>query len=256
MPPTGRPAERRLAAVERALAVLDAFLETRGEAGTNELARITDINASSVSRLLATLVAGGYVDYVPDRGRYRLGTHLLHLANHVLAGLDLRGLARTALIALEEETGETATLSVPAEPDAVTVDFVPSRASVASVARVGRPSVAHATAAGKVMLAFAGRPLPAGPLERFTVATIVDPAALAAEVEAVRRQGFARALGEREPDLNALAAPAFGAGGELAAIVGLQGPASRFRDEALERALPALLARAQALSRALGWRGA
>src|SRR5205807_186980 len=80
------------------------------------------------------------------------------LSNHVLAGLDLRVLARPHLEALEADVGETATLSLPSDPDAITVDFVPSRATVASVARVGRASVAHATATGKVMLAFAGGP--------------------------------------------------------------------------------------------------
>jgi len=40
MPPTGRPAERKLEAVERAMRVLDAFLDIPGEAGTNELAAV------------------------------------------------------------------------------------------------------------------------------------------------------------------------------------------------------------------------
>src|SRR6478672_11239884 len=168
MPPTGRPAERRLAAVERALRVLDAFLRVRGDAGTTELSRLTGINASTVSRMLSTLVDAGYVEHVPDTGRYRLGTHLLALSNHVLAGLDLRVLARPHLEALEIEVGETATLSLPSDPDAITVDFVPSRATVASVARIGRASVAHATATGKVMLAFAGGPRRTGRVERFT----------------------------------------------------------------------------------------
>jgi len=152
MPPTGRPAERRLEAVERALRVLDAFLEVPGEAGTNEIARRTGINASTVSRLLSTLVAGGYVEHLAESGRYRLGPHLIRLANHMMSSLDLRALARPHLAALEEATGETASLSIAGEREAVTVDFVPSRQSVASVARVGRPSVAHATATGKVAL--------------------------------------------------------------------------------------------------------
>ena len=52
--------------------------------------------------------------------------------------------------ALVRETGETATLSAPGEHDAVTVDFVHSSSVVQSVAQLGRPSVGHATAAGKV----------------------------------------------------------------------------------------------------------
>ena len=84
----------------------------------------------------------------------------MRLSSHALGGVDLRAAARPHLDELVDETGETATLSVPGDRDAVTIDFVLSRASVASVARVGRPSIAHATATGKVMLAFAAGGLP------------------------------------------------------------------------------------------------
>lgn len=251
---TGRPAARRIAAVERAVAVLRVLGQSEVELGTNELARRTGLNASTVSRLLATLAADGLVEHVAETGRYRLGLGLLELGNAVLARLDLRDVARPHLRALASDTGETATLSAPGEPDAITVDFVQSAASVQSVARLGRPSVAHATAAGKALLAFGGRGLPPGPLERFTVRTIVDPGALAREVAAVRKRGWARAESEREEDLNALAAPVFGARGELAAILGVQGPGGRFDRQAMRAALPLLLERARAISEALGWR--
>jgi DNA-binding IclR family transcriptional regulator len=249
---TGKPAVRRVAAVERSLRVLEALADAGGELGTNELARRTRVNPSSVSRLLATLAAGGYVEFDEHSGRYRLGVHLVQLGNLVLAGLDLRALARPHLEALVEETGETATLSVPGEMDAVTVDFVQSALSVQSVARLGRPSVAHATAAGKVLLAFGDVARPTGRLERFTPRTITDAHKLAAAVERVREQGWAEAAGERERDLNAIAAPAFGADGRLAGILGLQGPEGRFDREARRRAVELLLARAQTLSDALG----
>jgi IclR family acetate operon transcriptional repressor len=252
MPPTGRPAERRLAAVERALRVLDAFLEAGGEAGTNELARLTGINASTVSRLLGTLAAHGYVERAADTGRYRLGGHLLRLGDAVLEGRDVRALARPHLVALERETGETATLSVAGGTEAVTVDFVASRASVMSVARVGRTSVAHATATGKVMLAFGDAEPPAGPLERHTGRTITDPARLAEEVAQVRARGWAQAEGEREPDLNAVAAPVLDRRGALAAILGVQGPAGRFDAGRRRAALAPLLEEAAALSRRIG----
>ena len=60
---TGKPATRHVAAVERAVAVLDALSEVDGELGTNELARRTRLNASTVSRILATLAEGGLVEH-------------------------------------------------------------------------------------------------------------------------------------------------------------------------------------------------
>ena len=253
MPRTGQPATRLVAAVERAAAVLFELAEAGAELGTNELARRLELNASTVSRLLATLAASGLVEHRPESGRYRLGPGLLRLGNAALAQLDLREVARPQLIALSAETGETATLSVPGERDAITVDFVQSPASVQSVARIGRPSLAHATATGKILLAFGRRELPAPPLEAFTARTITDAARLATEVDRAREQGFAQAAGEREQDLNAIAAPVLDHRDELAAIVGLQGPASRFDAAAMRAALPALLARAAAISAALGW---
>jgi DNA-binding IclR family transcriptional regulator len=249
----GKPAGRRVAAVARATAVLDELARTP-ELGTNELARRIGVNPSTASRLLGTLEDARLVEQVPSSGRYRLGLRLLELGNAALGRLDLRALARTHLEALVAETGETATLSVPGEHDAVTVDFVQSSSSVQSVARLGRPSVAHATAAGKVLLAFGDASLPAPPLERFTRRTIVDPAKLAATIERVRGQGWAEAVGERERDLNAIAAPLFGADGRLAGVLGLQGPEGRFDREARRRAVPPLLAHAEAVSQALGWR--
>ena len=92
----------------------------------------------------------------------------------------------------------------------MTVDFVASSAAVASIARVGRPSIAHATATGKVMLAFARGARAPGALDAYTDRTITEPKALRREIEAVRKQGWAQAVREREADLNALAAPVFG----------------------------------------------
>jgi IclR family acetate operon transcriptional repressor len=252
VPRTGQLAIRRVAAVERALAVLEA-LEDGAEHGTNEIARQTGINASTVSRLLATLAGAGMVEHVSANGRYRLGVRLVQLGNAVLARIDLRSVARPHLQALAAETGETTTLSAPGERDAITVDFVLSPASVQSVARVGRPSIAHATATGKVLLAFGTAKLQPGALKAYTPKTITDRRKLASELERVHRDGWAEALGEREPELNAVAAPVRDARGELAAIMGVQGPSSRFDKGAMRTALAQLLEHSGEVSSALGW---
>ena len=251
MPRTGKPAIRHVAAVERALAVLDAVAEAE-DVGTNELARRTGINASTVSRLLATLAARGFVRHVEETGRYQLGPRLVQLGSAALAGLDLRELARPALASLAAATGETATLSVPGEPDAITIDFVQSSSSVQSVARVGRPSVAHATATGKVALAFGAAELPSGALRAYTDRTIADRGVLATELSRVRESGFAQALREREDDLNAVAAPIFNGRREVVAILGVQGPASRFDTAAVQRASVTLVRYVRELSQSFG----
>jgi IclR family acetate operon transcriptional repressor len=220
-------ASRPVAAVGRAVAVLEVLADADGDLGTNEIARRSGINPSTVSRLLATLSGAGLVAHSAETGRYRLGLRVLHYGNAVLARLDLREVARAHLRTLTTATGETATLSVAGGGTALTVDFVQSPASVQSVATLGRPSVAHATAVGKVVLAFTDQ-RPDAPLTAFTDATITDPDRLREEVDRTRQRGWADATSEREQDLHAVAVPVRNADGALLAILGVQGPSWRF----------------------------
>ena len=247
-----RERARRIGAVERALRCW-----TRSVRQTARSARTSSPGGRGSTRRRSRVSSRrwpgpGYVEQT-ESGRYRLGLRLLQLGSAALDGLDLRALARPLLEELARDTGETATLSVPGEQDAVTVDFVRSPSAVQGVAQVGRPSVPHATATGKVLLAFGPGGPGDGPFPRFTRRTIVAPGAVQREVERTRARGWADADGEREPDLAALAAPVLSSRGELVAIVGLQGPSSRFDATARARSLPQLVAAGESLSRRLGW---
>lgn len=247
---TGLPASRQVASVQRAVAILDELAVARTELGTNEIARRTGINVSTISRILATLASGGLVEHVQSTGRYRLGIGIVRLASAVHDRLDVRSLARPYLEELAKLIGETVTLSVPGAHEAFTLDFVPSPLTVRSVAEVGRTSVAHATAVGKVFLAHGGR-LPAGALTAFTERTIVDRGVLEVEIGNVIERGWAQALGEREEDMNAIATPVIDRTGKLAAILGAQGPAVRFSPRAMRTAVEMLAEKATLISSAL-----
>jgi IclR family acetate operon transcriptional repressor len=248
---TGQASRERIGSTQRALAVLDV-LAAEPALGTNEIARRTGATASTVSRQLGTLVESGLVERVAATGQYRLGIRFVELATTVLARLDVRIVAHPHLESLIGEVGETATLSVPGDPDAVTIDVVRSPQYVQGAPHLGRPSIAHATAAGKVMLAFTNGAHPNGPLTAYTDRTITNVRELRAELQLIKRRGWADAYEEREQGLNAIAAPVWSNDGELAGIVALQGPIPRFGRAAARAALPALLARTSAISAELG----
>jgi DNA-binding IclR family transcriptional regulator len=121
---------------------------------------------------------------------------------------------------------------------------------VRSVAEVGRTSIAHATAAGKVFLAYGGK-LPDGPLRPCTDRTITERGVLEVELTSVRDRGWAQAVREREDDMNAIAAPVLDRTGKLVAILGVQGPAVRFSPRAMRAAVPLLTEKATLISSAL-----
>ena len=85
-------------------------------------------------------------------------------------------------------------------------------------------------------------------------ADIPESVRLDREIDDARAQGWAQAVGEREGDLNAVAAPVRGSRGELVAVLGVQGPGARFDEKAMARTVETLLAHAAAVSDALGWR--
>jgi len=225
--------------VQRAIAVLDALADGGAELGTNEIARRTGINASSISRLLSTLTDARLVQHLPATGRYRLGVRILQLASAARENLDLRAVARPLLEELAELSGETVTLSLPGEHDVLTVDFVQSSRSVRSVAEIGRNSIAHAPATGKIFLACGGH-LPDGDLPAFTEATITDRSDLAAAIVEIGARGYAVAVRERDNDLSAMAVPVLDRAGQLIAILGVQGPATRFDIAMMSALVPAL----------------
>jgi len=232
--------------VQRAIAVLHALADSPIDLGNNEIARRTGINMSTVSRLLSTLAKDELVSRVEATGYFRLGPRLVELGNAALARVDIREHCRPQLEALTETTGETSTLSLPYGDGTITVDFVQSPSSVRSVAEVGRPSIAHATATGKIRLAYTDAPVPTD-LPAYTPRTITDQQALHRELELIRRRGWAQAIGERETGLNAIAGPILSPTG-LTAIIGVQGPAQRFGPRSMRTAIGELLSCCAALS--------
>src|SRR5207237_9608448 len=98
---------------------------------------------------------------------------------------------------------------------------------------VGRRATAHAVASGKVPLAYGALPRPQA-LERYTAQTITGFDALDAELAAVRRDGYAKAVAELEEGLVAVAAPVFDPAGTCVAALSISGPEFRMLPATLD----------------------
>jgi DNA-binding IclR family transcriptional regulator len=217
--------------VQRAATLLKAFESGPAELGVSELSRKAGLHKSTASRLLATLEREGLLERVPGTEKYRLGFLLVRLAGQVARFGDVRQAARPELIALAERSRETVHLAVIDGAEVINVDQVAGPHIVGLSNWVGRKTPLHCAANGKALLAFqpqaAIERVLAGPLPRFTERTIADPARLRAELDEVRRRGYAVALGEIEEGLNAVAAPVRDAAGQVVAAVSVSGPAYR-----------------------------
>jgi DNA-binding IclR family transcriptional regulator len=242
--------------VDRALLVLE-LLADMGKGGVTEIADELGVHKSTVSRLIASLESRGYVEQLSERGKYQLGIAVSRLARSRSGHLDLVKLSQDACDTLAAEVGETANLAVLDENRIVNIAEAASTAEIALQTWVGQTCPAHATSAGKVLLAGLDadevRDRLGTTLEAFTDNTIVTIDALQAELAAARRAGWASAREELEIGLNAVAAPVFDGNGQVAAALSVSGPAYRLEASAFEDVAKQTIAAANSVSRRLGW---
>jgi IclR family acetate operon transcriptional repressor len=216
---------------ERVLALLTSFDDARTELGVTEMAQSIGVHKSTASRLAAALERAGLLARYGRR--YRLGLQVIRLGMLALRSYDLVDALQPAMAALSSQTGETINLAVPDGDGILNVAEVPSTFIVGcSVGWIGRRTMPHAVANGKVLLAYGALPLPAR-LDQYTEATITSADALQRDLAGVRRNGHATAVGELEVGLVAVAAPVFDGDGHCVAALSVSGPNFRLPPERL-----------------------
>jgi DNA-binding IclR family transcriptional regulator len=191
-----------------ALDLIDAFAG-EVELGVSELARRTKVAKSSVSRTCAHLVARGYLERVGS-GRFRLGMRLFELGRlvEIRTGLGVAGLE--ILTELAAAIHHTVHLGVPDGADVVFVERVETSRHLRYASEPWRRSPVHRSSCGKVLAAYLPHVLDArlrAGLPASTGHTIVVPEVLLADLERVRKRGYATNVEESEVGGASLAVP-------------------------------------------------
>jgi DNA-binding IclR family transcriptional regulator len=215
--------------VDRAAALLLALGDSPGEAGVTELARRLGLHKSTASRLLATLQKRGLVEQDDETGKYRLGAALLHLGTSYLDVNELRSRAINWADALAARSGEAVRIGTPLDGKVLVVHHVFRPDDTLQTLDVGALLPAHATALGKVLLAYdAGTAATLhGDLEPFTRRTKTVPRDLARALAEVRDMGWAAELEEMTVGEAGVAAPIRGQGGLVVGAMGISGAVER-----------------------------
>lgn len=226
----GAPAGAR--AIDRAAQLLVRVVENDEPETVTELAATTGLPKSTASRLLAALERQGLVQRDGGRGNIRPGPVLVSFARRGLPNAELIELCSTSLDRLAEGSGETVNLAVPSRGGVEQLVQRDSRHFLGSTNWVGRMVPYHASANGKVFLAFGAARMPKQ-LEQLTPRTVTDRGQLAVELEEIVSRGYALAVEELEPGLWAIAAPVHGASG-VAAALSISGPMVRLHDGLLD----------------------
>lgn len=247
----------RIRSVERALGILEAFVEGGPGLTLSQICRATSLTPSTAYRLVANLVRLGYL--APNTGSdYRLGSSALRLAGAALAQLDLRTKALPALGRLRDETRETVHLTVLDDCRIIYVEKLEGLHAIGMMgSRVGRTAPVHCTASGKVLVAMGDEAhrerVLREELAPYTSRSITDPGELRAQLIEIRERGYALDWGEFENEVRCVAAPIRDHTGSAVAAISVSGPAQRMEPELGEGTLISrVVAAADEISATLG----
>jgi DNA-binding IclR family transcriptional regulator len=261
--PTARPRSDRqlspgvkpLLVLSKIRGILDAFTLAEPALTLGEIRARTGFPTSTVQRLVANLVAAGFLDR--DDDRYGIGVDVAYWASAATQRLDLVDVVTPVLKRLRDETGETASLFRAERTFRVCVAMAETRHGIRRELHVGKILPLHAGSSGKVLMAWdddlAVRAL-GQPLDRLTDATITDPALLRRELDEIRRQGYAITRDEQEVGAIGISAPVFDAAHAVIAAIGLSGPTSRITDAQCAAWADEVVSAADQATRLLGGR--
>ena len=253
--------------VLRAISLLKMFSDVQPEWNLSDLARAAELNKTTTYRLLTALEREGMLARNRRTGAYRLGPETIALGGRALRCNDLRVAGHPELESLARTIGEAATLEVlvggsplfPQGGDQVLImEEVAASYLVAPWQSIGTRYPAHATSTGKLLLAF----LPEAerqvalrrPLQRLTDKTITDPDELERQMAHIRRQGYATASEELEPDFVAVSAPVRNHDGQVVAAVSIGGTATRMSGSRLSQVIESVTQAGCHISERLGFR--
>lgn len=241
--------------VDNALRLLLMFTQSRS-VRIADASRELGIARSTAHRLMQMLQYHEFVRQDTGSSAYLAGPTLVELGLAVVRDLDVRSLARPVLEELAAHLRETVHL---VELDGSSVLFLDSVEAPRAV-RVGRRTgvvlPAHATSAGKALLATLPdarlRDLyPSATLPRLTEATTTSRRALLVELEEIRERGFATNVGESEPDIGAVGVAICDTHGTPRGALSVSLPLSRFDEHDVPRIAEAAIRAVRTIESAL-----
>jgi DNA-binding IclR family transcriptional regulator len=236
------------------------IMETMAEVGEpvalSDLARRLNIPKPRTFRFLRTLLSLGYVLQDPASERYRLSLKLFHLGQAIADRTELLTEARPLMVKLRDKVGLTTTISVIEARNTRVIDIVRVASPVEIVTRPGSALSFHASAQGKLALAFGAPDLWAvvsdGPLQAWTPKTVTNLGRLRELVDRARKQRWADAPEEYLTGVSALSAPIFDLTNTMLATVTLAGPVADIGVPPKPHLIEAVTATAEEISRNLG----
>ena len=245
---------------ERVIDIIDTLASADGPTGISEISRQLGIGKNNIFRILSALEEKGWVWQDIETKKYSLTGAMARVALKALSQLDIQQVSLPYLHELQQATGETAALIVREELERMFIHSIPSNYQVRHVVAVGKRRELWYGSGGKVMLAFMTDDEIKAVLNQFSISGVSELASgqeitvekLRDELAQIKKQGYAVAAGERNPDACGVSAPIFNHNQEVVGSISVSGPISRFDKVKAVQYSELLMEKAKKISSALG----
>lgn len=230
-----RPSEF-VEALAKGLAVLAAFDAEHSDMNLSEIARRVDISPAAARRSLITLIELGYVGQ--DKKRFFLRPQVLRLGSAFYTSARVDTLLLPEVQQIVAKFGDASSVATLEGHEVVYLAHYSVQRARRAMAVVGARYPAHATSAGRVLLANLSREalddyLETATLAPLTSATITDKASLRAEIFQVRAQDYSTTVDQLDYGISAIAVPVRNAAGDTIAAINSSGYSGMITRDAL-----------------------
>jgi DNA-binding IclR family transcriptional regulator len=221
-------------AMSRVLRLFDLLAARRSGLTLSEASDALGVPKSTLLASLKALVADGFL--IAEGGAYVLGPGAYRLAGTILASWSMPDMMRPYVRGLADETRESVGFGIVDWEigQVIYTDGVNSTQPVQYAMRVGLRAPLHASAAGRVLLAY-GPParvaeyMKRTPFRKLTEATLTTAEELEAKLGEVRELGYCASFGELLKDTAAIAVPVFDPNDEITGALMVGAPLERMR---------------------------
>lgn len=211
--------------IERTLSILEIVSHNSNGMSNSDISRRLKIPKSSASYILRVLENRSYLIREKETGKYRLGLKLMSLTRDMLTHLDVRKIARPIMEDFVKKVKLPMHLAVLDNGRAVYVEKVEAESFVKMDIWVGHRLPVHTTAIGKILVSQMTDKevtdiLDLRGMERKTPKSITTQKKYLAELNKVRKFGFAIDNEENSLGVRCVAAPVFDSNGKIIAALG------------------------------------
>jgi len=212
--------------VSRALAILECFDEDTPSLALHQISAKLGLAKSTTYRLVSTLIEAGYL-VQKESSEYCLSLQLLRLAGVVTSSLDIAKISRGELLSVAAQCGETVEISMLVGNQRVCIDVVESASRLKSIVQVGETFGLYHGATGLTFLAFMPQEVRSPLIRRAPLEIRNRKNDFVAELDEIRRRGFAHTIGQRVVGAAAISAPIRDMRKEVSYCMTITGPAAR-----------------------------